>query len=78
MASTSEAYGDPDVSPQSEAYWGNVNSIGPRSVCDEAKRCAEAYASAYQRGGLDTPIARIFNTYGKRMRPNDGGLCPTS
>lgn len=73
LASTSEVYGDPDVHPQPEGYWGHVNPIGPRSVYDEAKRFAEAITSAYRRAhGLDTRIARIFNTYGPRMRPNDG------
>src|SRR6266540_4773715 len=73
LASTSEVYGDPLVSPQSEAYWGNVNPISPRGVYDEAKRFAEAMTMAYHRyHGLDTRIVRIFNTYGPRMRPNDG------
>src|SRR2546428_13852340 len=73
LASTSEVYGDPLVSPQSETYWGNVNPIGPRGVYDEAKRFAEAMTVAYQRyHGLDTRIVRIFNTYGPRMRPHDG------
>lgn len=73
LASTSEIYGDPLVHPQEEAYWGNVNSIGPRSVYDEAKRYAEAVSAAYRRThGLDVGIARIFNTYGPRMRPHDG------
>ncbi|MER6148296.1 UDP-glucuronic acid decarboxylase family protein [Streptomyces hirsutus] len=73
LASTSEVYGDPLVHPQEEAYWGNVNSIGPRSVYDEAKRFAEAVSAAYRRThGLDVGIARIFNTYGPRMRPHDG------
>src|SRR3989442_3312544 len=73
LASTSEVYGDPLVSPQSETYWGNVNPISPRGVYDEAKRFAEALTMAYHRyHGLDTRIARIFNTYGQRMRPNDG------
>lgn len=76
LASTSEVYGDPSVSPQPETYWGNVNSIGPRSVYDEAKRCAEAYTMAYHREGVDTRIARIFNTYGERMRLNDGRAVP--
>src|SRR3982751_3364812 len=73
LASTSEIYGDPLVNPQPETYWGNVNPIGPRGVYDEAKRFAEAITMAYQRfHGLDTRIVRIFNTYGPRMRPNDG------
>jgi len=73
LASTSEVYGDPLVSPQSETYWGNVNPISPRGVYDEAKRFAEAMTMAYHRyHGLDTRIVRIFNTFGPRMRPNDG------
>jgi dTDP-glucose 4,6-dehydratase len=73
MASTSETYGDPLVNPQPETYWGNVNPIGLRGVYDEAKRFAEALVMAYQRfHGVDTRIARIFNTYGPRMRPHDG------
>lgn len=73
IASTSEVYGDPEVHPQTEHYWGNVNPVGPRGVYDEAKRFAEAMTMAYHRyHGLDTRIARIFNTYGPRMRPNDG------
>ena len=73
LASTSEVYGDPLVHPQPEGYWGNVNPIGPRGVYDEAKRFAEAMTMAYHRfHGLDTRIVRIFNTYGPRMRPNDG------
>ena len=73
MASTSETYGDPLVNPQPESYWGNVNPIGLRGVYDEAKRFAEALVMAYQRyHGVDTRIARIFNTYGPRMRPHDG------
>ncbi len=73
MASTSETYGDPLVNPQSETYWGNVNPIGLRGVYDEAKRFAEALVMAYHRyHGVDTRIARIFNTYGPRMRPHDG------
>jgi dTDP-glucose 4,6-dehydratase len=73
LASTSEVYGDPEVHPQREDYWGNVNPTGPRSVYDEAKRFAEALASAYAREGLvSVRIARIFNTYGPRMRPRDG------
>ena len=73
VASTSEVYGDPLVHPQPESYWGNVNPVGPRSVYDEAKRFAEAITMAYHTfHGLDTRIVRIFNTYGPRMRPNDG------
>jgi dTDP-glucose 4,6-dehydratase len=73
LASTSEVYGDPEISPQPESYWGNVNPIGPRSVYDEAKRFAEALAMAYSRErDLDVKIARIFNTYGPGMRPDDG------
>jgi dTDP-glucose 4,6-dehydratase len=73
LASTSEVYGDPLVNPQPETYWGNVNPISPRGVYDEAKRFAEAMTMAYHRyRGLDTRIVRIFNTYGPRMRPNDG------
>jgi dTDP-glucose 4,6-dehydratase len=73
LASTSEVYGDPLVHPQPESYWGNVNPIGPRGVYDEAKRFAEAVTMAYHRThGLDTRIVRIFNTYGPRMRPDDG------
>lgn len=73
LASTSEVYGDPLVHPQTEDYWGNVNPIGPRGVYDEAKRFAEAVTMAYHRHhGVDTRIVRIFNTYGPRMRPNDG------
>lgn len=73
LASTSEVYGDPLVSPQREDYWGNVNPVGPRGVYDEAKRFAEAMTMAYHRThGVDTRIVRIFNTYGPRMRPNDG------
>jgi dTDP-glucose 4,6-dehydratase len=78
LASTSEVYGDPLVHPQPESYWGNVNPIGPRGVYDEAKRYAEALTMAYLRQqGVDTAIARIFNTYGPRMRPNDGRAVPT-
>jgi dTDP-glucose 4,6-dehydratase len=78
LASTSEVYGDPLVHPQPESYWGNVNPIGPRGVYDEAKRYAEALTMAYLRQqGVDTCIARIFNTYGPRMRPNDGRAVPT-
>jgi dTDP-glucose 4,6-dehydratase len=73
LASTSEVYGDPQVHPQTEDYWGHVNPVGPRGVYDEAKRFAEAMVMAYQRyHGLETRIVRIFNTYGTRMRPNDG------
>lgn len=73
LASTSEVYGDPQVHPQPESYWGHVNPIGPRGVYDEAKRFAEAITMAYHRAhGLDTRIVRIFNTYGPRMRPSDG------
>ena len=73
ISSTSEVYGDPQVHPQPESYWGNVNPIGPRGVYDEAKRYAEAMTMAYHRQqGVDTAIARIFNTYGPRMRRNDG------
>ncbi|MEO5509979.1 MAG: UDP-glucuronic acid decarboxylase family protein [Longimicrobiales bacterium] len=73
LASTSEVYGDPQVHPQPETYWGHVNPVGPRGVYDEAKRFAEAMVMAYQRfHGVDTRIVRIFNTYGTRMRPNDG------
>jgi len=73
LASTSEVYGDPLVHPQPESYWGNVNPVGPRGVYDEAKRFAEALTMAYHRSHeLDTRIARIFNTYGPRMRPHDG------
>jgi dTDP-glucose 4,6-dehydratase len=78
LASTSEAYGDPLVHPQPESYWGNVNPIGVRSVYDEAKRFAEAATMAYRRShGLDTAIVRIFNTFGPRMRPDDGRAIPT-
>ena len=77
LASTSECYGDPDVNPQPESYWGHVNPIGPRGVYDEAKRFAEAITMAYHRyHGLDTRIVRIFNTYGPRMRLNDGRALP--
>jgi dTDP-glucose 4,6-dehydratase len=78
VSSTSEVYGDPLVNPQPETYWGNVNPIGPRGVYDEAKRYAEALVMAYHRQqGVDTAIARIFNTYGPRMRPMDGRAIPT-
>ena len=77
LASTSEVYGDPDVHPQPESYWGNVNPIGPRSVYDEAKRYAEALTTAYSRAyGLPVRIARIHNTYGPRMRLDDGRAIP--
>jgi dTDP-glucose 4,6-dehydratase len=77
LASTSEAYGDPLVHPQPETYWGNVNPVGPRGVYDEAKRFAEAMTMAYRRShGIDTGIVRIFNTFGPRMRPNDGRAIP--
>jgi dTDP-glucose 4,6-dehydratase len=73
LASTSEVYGDPEVHPQVESYWGHVNPVGPRGVYDEAKRFAEALTMAYHRyHGVDVRIVRIFNTYGPRMRPNDG------
>ncbi|HXW61279.1 MAG TPA: UDP-glucuronic acid decarboxylase family protein [Candidatus Acidoferrales bacterium] len=77
LASTSECYGDPEISPQPETYWGRVNTIGPRGVYDEAKRFAEAITMAYHRyHGVDTRIVRIFNTYGPRMRLNDGRALP--
>ena len=77
LASTSEVYGDPQVNPQPETYWGHVNPIGPRGVYDEAKRFAEAMTMAYHRyHGVDTRIVRIFNTYGPRMRINDGRVVP--
>ena len=77
LASTSEVYGDPQVHPQPEDYWGNVNPVGPRGVYDESKRFAEALAMAYHRyHGLETRIARIFNTYGPRMRLDDGRVVP--
>ncbi len=77
LASTSEVYGDPQVNPQPESYWGNVNPIGPRGVYDEAKRYAEAITMAYHRyHGVDTRIVRIFNTYGPRMRIDDGRVVP--
>src|SRR5580700_7788730 len=77
LASTSEIYGDPLVHPQTEDYWGNVNSIGPRGCYDEAKRFAEAITMAYHRyHGVKTHIVRIFNTYGPRMRLNDGRVLP--
>lgn len=77
LASTSEVYGDPEVSPQPESYWGRVNPVGPRAVYDEAKRFSEALASAYARLGSEVRIARIFNTYGPRMRADDGRALPT-
>jgi len=78
QASTSECYGDPDIHPQPETYWGNVNPVGPRGVYDEAKRYAEALTMAYHRThGVNTHIARIFNTYGPRMRLHDGRALPT-
>ncbi len=78
LSSTSEVYGDPQVHPQPETYWGHVNPIGPRGVYDEAKRYAEALTMAYNRQqGVDTKIVRIFNTYGPRMRPHDGRAIPT-
>jgi dTDP-glucose 4,6-dehydratase len=77
LASTSEVYGDPEVHPQPESYWGHVNPVGPRGVYDEAKRVAEAFTMAYHRNhGLDTRIVRIFNTYGPGMRVNDGRAIP--
>jgi dTDP-glucose 4,6-dehydratase len=78
LASTSEVYGDPLVHPQPESYWGNVNPVGPRGVYDEAKRFAEAMVFAYHRThGVDTRVARIFNTYGPRMRADDGRVVPS-
>jgi len=78
LASTSEVYGDPQVNPQKEDYWGNVNSLGPRGMYDEAKRFAEALTMAYHRyHKIDTKIARIFNSYGPRMRKDDGRVVPT-
>lgn len=78
LASTSEAYGDPQVHPQPESYWGHVNPVGPRGVYDESKRFAEALTTAYRTThGVDTGIVRIFNTYGPRMRPDDGRAIPT-
>jgi dTDP-glucose 4,6-dehydratase len=77
LASTSETYGDPQVHPQPETYWGHVNPVGPRGVYDEAKRFGEALTMAYRRThGVDTAIVRIFNTHGPRMRPNDGRAIP--
>ena len=78
LASTSEVYGDPAVSPQPESYWGNVNPVGPRSMYDEAKRFAEALTAAYRRAGrANAGIIRIFNTYGPGLRPDDGRVVPT-
>lgn len=78
LASTSEIYGDPEVHPQPETYWGNVNTLGPRAVYDEAKRFSEALAMAYYRThGIDVRMTRIFNTYGPRMRLNDGRVVPS-
>ncbi|MEZ4906284.1 MAG: UDP-glucuronic acid decarboxylase family protein [Saprospiraceae bacterium] len=78
IASSSEIYGDPDINPQHEKYWGNVNPVGPRGVYDEGKRFQEALTMAYHNShGLETRIARIFNTYGPRMRQNDGRAIPT-
>jgi dTDP-glucose 4,6-dehydratase len=78
LASTSEVYGDPQVHPQTEEYWGNVSSVGPRSVYDESKRFGEALTAGYRRAlGTDTGIVRIFNTYGPRMRGHDGRVVPT-
>jgi dTDP-glucose 4,6-dehydratase len=78
LASTSEVYGDPQVHPQPESYWGYVNPVGPRGVYDESKRYAEALTVAYRGAeGVDTAIVRLFNTYGPRMRPNDGRAIPT-
>jgi dTDP-glucose 4,6-dehydratase len=78
LASTSEVYGDPEIHPQPESYWGNVNPIGPRGVYDEAKRYAEALTMAYHgQQGVDTAIVRIFNTYGSKMRSHDGRAIPT-
>jgi len=78
LASTSEVYGDPQVHPQTEDYWGHVNPVGPRGVYDEAKRYGEALTTAYRAThGVDTAIVRIFNTYGPRMRPRDGRAIPT-
>ncbi len=77
LASTSEVYGDPEIHPQTEDYWGNVNPVGPRGVYDEAKRFSEAMTVAYRSThGVDTGIVRIFNTFGPRMRPNDGRAIP--
>ncbi|MEJ2567885.1 MAG: GDP-mannose 4,6-dehydratase, partial [candidate division WOR-3 bacterium] len=77
LASTSEVYGDPEVNPQNEEYWGHVNPVGPRSVYDEAKRYAEAITTAYHnKHNIDIRIVRIFNTYGQKMRINDGRALP--
>jgi dTDP-glucose 4,6-dehydratase len=77
LTSTSEVYGDPEVHPQREDYWGNVNPVGPRSVYDEAKRCAEAFVAGHRAAhGVDATVARIFNTYGERMRSDDGRAVP--
>jgi dTDP-glucose 4,6-dehydratase len=77
LASTSEVYGDPEIHPQVESYWGNVNPVGPRSVYDESKRYAEALTTAFGRTfGMDAKVVRIFNTYGPRMRPDDGRAVP--
>jgi dTDP-glucose 4,6-dehydratase len=78
LTSTSEVYGEPRVHPQPESYWGNVNPVGPRSVYDEAKRFSEALTTAYRTAyEVDTAIARLFNCYGPRMRPDDGRMIPT-
>ncbi len=78
LASTSEVYGDPEVHPQNEDYWGHVNPVGPRGVYDESKRFAEALTMAYHKfHGIDTRIVRIFNTFGPKMRPEDGRVIPT-
>jgi dTDP-glucose 4,6-dehydratase len=78
LASSSETYGDPEVHPQPETYWGHVNAVGPRGVYDEAKRFSEALTTAYRNShSVDTAIVRIFNTYGPRMRPDDGRAIPT-
>lgn len=78
LASTSEVYGDPEIHPQKETYWGNVNPVGPRGVYDEAKRFSEAMTVAYRSThGVETGIVRIFNTFGPRMRPHDGRAIPT-
>jgi dTDP-glucose 4,6-dehydratase len=77
FASTSEVYGDPEIQPQTEDYWGHVNAVGPRAVYDESKRFGEALVAAFKRHrGLDARVVRIFNTYGPRMRPADGRLIP--
>lgn len=78
LASTSEVYGDPEIHPQPESYWGNVNPVGPRGVYDEAKRFSEALTMAYRAAhAVNTGITRIFNTYGPRVRPDDGRAIPT-